>query len=52
MASDFGFVRAGALVDDLIGGVVSDSVGRTYSGRMGRGGKAAKQNSNGTLIDM
>jgi len=47
-----GFLHAGALVDDLIGGVVSDSVGRAYSGRLGKSGKGSKQNSNGNLIDV
>ncbi len=41
----------GALVDDLIGGVVSDSVGRQQSGRLARNLKAAQQNANGSLID-
>ena len=41
----------GALVDDLIGGVVSDSVGRQQSGRLARNFKAAQQNANGSLMD-
>ncbi|CAL8472139.1 g11681 [Coccomyxa elongata] len=43
--------ETGALVDDLIGGVVSDSVGRQQSGRLARNIKAAQQNANGSLID-
>lgn len=41
----------GALVDDLIGGVVSDSVGRQQSGRLARNNKAVQQNTNGSLMD-
>jgi hypothetical protein len=47
------FQSAGALVDDLIGGVVSDSVGRAYSGRLARkaDATASQKRENGNLMD-
>ncbi|KAK9905752.1 hypothetical protein WJX75_005726 [Coccomyxa subellipsoidea] len=43
--------ETGALVDDLIGGLVSDSVGRAYSGRLGPSNKGAQKTANGNLMD-